>query len=71
MGSYPCFEKTRETGSHAVKKSPFIPSPDAANKTEIVKQIAFEDEQHQSTPVFQLTLAEIISRRKPKKKGNA
>jgi len=50
-----------------VKKVTFIPKPDAANKTDIVKQIAFE----QATPVFQLTLAEIISRRKPKKKGNA
>jgi hypothetical protein len=30
-----------------------------------------DDEQYQATPVFQLTLAEIISRRKPKKKGNA
>lgn len=54
-----------------MKKLPFITLPDTSNKTEIVKQIAFEDERYQATPVFQLTLAEIISRRKPKKKGNA
>ena len=61
----------RETGRHAVKKLPYVQKPDAPNKTDIVEQIALEDEQYQSTPVFQLTLAEIISRRKPKKKGNA
>ena len=54
-----------------MKKLPFFTLPDTSNKTEIVKQIAFEDERYQATPVFQLTLAEIISRRKPKKKGNA
>ena len=54
-----------------MKKSPFIPSPDAANKTDIVKQIAFQDEQYQAAPVFHLTLDEIISRRKTRKKGNA
>ena len=71
MGSYPCFDKTRETGRHAVKKLPYLPKPDAPNKTDIVKQIAMQDEQYQSAPVFHLTMADIISRRKPKKKGNA
>jgi hypothetical protein len=54
-----------------MKKLSYIPLPDPANKTDMVKQIAMQDEQYQATPVFQLTLAEIISRRKPKKKGNA
>jgi len=48
MGSYPCFEKTRETGRHAVKKLPFFTLPDASNKTEIVEQIALEDERYQA-----------------------
>jgi len=54
-----------------MEKLSYIPKPDPANKTDIVKQIAFQDEQYQAAPVFHLTLAEIISRRKPKKKGNA
>lgn len=54
-----------------MKKLPFIPKPDASNKTDIVEQIVFQDEQYQATPVFHLTMAEIISKRKPNKKGNA
>lgn len=55
-----------------MKKLPYLPKPDAPNKTDIVKQIAMQDEQYQSAPVFHLTMAEIISGRKPKKKkGNA
>ena len=54
-----------------MKKLTFIPKPDASNKTDIVEQIAFQDEQYQAAPVFHLTMAEIISRRKPKKKVNA
>ena len=54
-----------------MKKLPFIPLPDAPSKTDIVAQIVAEDERYQAAPVFHLTLAEIISRRKPKKKGNA
>ena len=60
----------RETGRQAVKKLPYLLKPDAANKTDIVKQIEFQDEQYQAAPVFHLTMADIISRRKPKK-GNA
>ena len=54
-----------------MKKLPFIPKPDASNKADIVKQISMQDDQYQAAPVFHLTMAEIISRRKPKKKGNA
>ena len=61
----------KKKGDCIMEKLSYIPKPDPANKTDIVKQIAFQDEQYQAAPVFHLTLAEIISRRKPKKKGNA
>ncbi len=54
-----------------MKKLTFIPLTDASNKADIVKQISMQDDQYQAAPVFHLTLAEIISRRKPKKKVNA
>tara|TARA_B100001059_G_scaffold224801_1_gene251333 strand:- start:344 stop:508 length:165 start_codon:yes stop_codon:yes gene_type:complete len=54
-----------------MKKLPFIQKPDPANKADIVAQIVAEDERFQAAPVFHLTMAEIISKRKPNKKGNA
>ena len=54
-----------------MKKLTFIPKPDASNKTDIVAQIVAEDERYQAAPVFHLTMADVLSRRKPKNKGNA